>query len=197
MSVSSRISTFWINIFLAFCSLPDRKTSAVSSAGILRATIAGKCDPAELASNRHTLPTGRRGDRKAIAGPNTCSSWTKLWRRTLAPGWLRQSVCRRGCGMGICKFMRSPCLKCSAGIRANSLPFAPVPAARWGQCSERKNPSMNIEMKSRIYEKSWRRRRDSNPRYGFPHTHFPGVRLQPLGHPSAGVPPWEHASRAI
>ena len=32
---------------------------------------------------------------------------------------------------------------------------------------------------------SWRRERDSNPRYGFPHTHFPGVRLQPLGHPSA------------
>ena len=30
----------------------------------------------------------------------------------------------------------------------------------------------------------WRRRRDSNPRYGFPYTHFPGVRLQPLGHPS-------------
>ncbi len=33
----------------------------------------------------------------------------------------------------------------------------------------------------------WRRERDSNPRYGFPYTHFPGVRLQPLGHPSAGV----------
>ncbi len=32
---------------------------------------------------------------------------------------------------------------------------------------------------------AWRRERDSNPRYGFPHTHFPGVRLQPLGHPSA------------
>ena len=31
---------------------------------------------------------------------------------------------------------------------------------------------------------NWRRGRDSNPRYGFPHTHFPGVRLQPLGHPS-------------
>ena len=31
---------------------------------------------------------------------------------------------------------------------------------------------------------SWRRGRDSNPRYGFPYTHFPGVRLQPLGHPS-------------
>ena len=33
----------------------------------------------------------------------------------------------------------------------------------------------------------WRRGRDSNPRYGFPHTHFPGVRLQPLGHPSTGA----------
>jgi hypothetical protein len=31
---------------------------------------------------------------------------------------------------------------------------------------------------------NWRRERDSNPRYGFPYTHFPGVRLQPLGHPS-------------
>lgn len=28
----------------------------------------------------------------------------------------------------------------------------------------------------------WRRERDSNPRYGFPYTHFPGVLLQPLGH---------------
>ena len=32
----------------------------------------------------------------------------------------------------------------------------------------------------------WRREWDSNPRYGFtPHTHFPGVRLQPLGHLSS------------
>ncbi len=38
---------------------------------------------------------------------------------------------------------------------------------------------------------NWRRERDSNPRYGFPYTHFPGVRLQPLGHPSgeAGMGP--------
>ena len=28
----------------------------------------------------------------------------------------------------------------------------------------------------------WRRGRDSNPRDGIPPTHFPGVRLQPLGH---------------
>ena len=31
----------------------------------------------------------------------------------------------------------------------------------------------------------WRRERDSNPRYGLPYTHFPGVRLRPLGHPSS------------
>src|SRR5262249_15849412 len=29
----------------------------------------------------------------------------------------------------------------------------------------------------------WRREWDSNPRYGFPYTRFPSVRLQPLGHP--------------
>src|SRR5205085_699573 len=28
----------------------------------------------------------------------------------------------------------------------------------------------------------WWRERDSNPRYGFPYTRFPSVRLQPLGH---------------
>ena len=34
----------------------------------------------------------------------------------------------------------------------------------------------------------WRRERDSNPRYGFPYTHFPGVLLQPLGHLSFDLP---------
>ena len=29
---------------------------------------------------------------------------------------------------------------------------------------------------------NWRREWDSNPRYGFPHTRFPSVRLKPLGH---------------
>ena len=29
---------------------------------------------------------------------------------------------------------------------------------------------------------NWRRERDSNPRYGFPYTRFPSVRLKPLGH---------------
>src|SRR5215813_13959831 len=34
---------------------------------------------------------------------------------------------------------------------------------------------------------SWRREWDSNPRYGFPYTRFPSVRLKPLGHPSGTV----------
>src|SRR5262249_36506070 len=33
----------------------------------------------------------------------------------------------------------------------------------------------------------WRREWDSNPRYGFPYTRFPSVRLKPLGHPSTGL----------
>lgn len=33
----------------------------------------------------------------------------------------------------------------------------------------------------------WRRERDSNPRYSFPYTRFPGVRLRPLGHPSGAA----------
>ena len=37
------------------------------------------------------------------------------------------------------------------------------------------------------WETSWRTGRDSNPRYGFPYTHFPGVRLQPLGHLSGAL----------
>ena len=34
---------------------------------------------------------------------------------------------------------------------------------------------------------SWRRGRDSNPRYVLPHTRFPSVLLKPLGHLSVGV----------
>ena len=33
----------------------------------------------------------------------------------------------------------------------------------------------------------WRREWDSNPRYGFPHTRFPSVRLKPLGHLSGAA----------
>src|SRR5438445_13282083 len=48
----------------------------------------------------------------------------------------------------------------------------------------------------------WRREWDSNPRYGFPYTRFPSVRLQPLGHPSGAgrrniVGAWVVTTRAV
>ena len=46
--------------------------------------------------------------------------------------------------------------------------------------------SKNILVNSVTYYKLWRREWDSNPRYGFPHTRFPSVRLKPLGHLSGG-----------
>ena len=48
----------------------------------------------------------------------------------------------------------------------------------WAQASLKKTTAITERLRR------WRRERDSNPRYGFPYTHFPGVRLQPLGHPS-------------
>ena len=44
--------------------------------------------------------------------------------------------------------------------------------------------TLKIKISNRIavtYLVFQRRLRDSNPRYGFPYTHFPGVLLQPLG----------------
>ena len=46
----------------------------------------------------------------------------------------------------------------------------------------------------------WRRDRDSNPGDGLPPTHFPGVRLRPLGHLSVGCvtsPMWWACARAL
>jgi hypothetical protein len=43
---------------------------------------------------------------------------------------------------------------------------------------------------------SWRREWDSNPRYGFPYTRFPSVRLKPLGHPSARLRPQYSPARS-
>src|SRR6267154_4763892 len=40
----------------------------------------------------------------------------------------------------------------------------------------------DITILSAISMTCWRREWDSNPRYGFPHTRFPSVRLKPLGH---------------
>src|SRR5213082_3624476 len=39
-----------------------------------------------------------------------------------------------------------------------------------------------VPILSAISMTCWRREWDSNPRYSFPHTRFPSVRLKPLGH---------------
>ena len=52
-----------------------------------------------------------------------------------------------------------------------------------GYLNKVRTPELQIENASNeaLYS-TWRRGWDSNPRYGHPHTHFPGVLLQPLGH---------------
>ena len=64
--------------------------------------------------------------------------------------------------------------------RSPPLALIHLPTSRrsWGAANE-------VENVPNEFRSNWRRERDSNPRYGFPYTHFPGVRLQPLGHPSA------------
>src|ERR1700741_2475448 len=51
---------------------------------------------------------------------------------------------------------------------------------------------LNKTTTSSCYDRNWRREWDSNPRYSFPHTRFPSVRLKPLGHLS-GRPSLETA----
>ncbi len=60
-----------------------------------------------------------------------------------------------------------------------------VGVASWGRHPNARN---NFTIKYKELTRSqriWRRERDSNPRDGSPPTHFPGVRLRPLGHLSA------------
>ena len=75
-----------------------------------------------------------------------------LWRKMHSPAPIESN---RG---GLAKFSYAKCWAKSAGsrgFRGLSVRFAEI----W-----------------------WRREWDSNPRYGFPHTRFPSVRLKPLGH---------------
>ena len=60
-----------------------------------------------------------------------------------------------------------------------------------GACGKRDDLKRDIEngtesdsqsQACRTIWSDWRREWDSNPRYGFPHTRFPSVRLKPLGH---------------
>ena len=59
-------------------------------------------------------------------------------------------------------------------------------------CRVRAGSNAGIHKKTRSmccgFLSFWRRERDSNPRYSFPYTHFPGALLQPLGHLSRVCP---------
>jgi hypothetical protein len=53
-------------------------------------------------------------------------------------------------------------------------------------CHTRPNRSIGTVGEG-CFLRRWRREWDSNPRYGFPYTRFPSVRLKPLGHPSRAL----------
>src|SRR4029077_63016 len=55
--------------------------------------------------------------------------------------------------------------------------------------------SVFLDVDGRWRTLSWRREWDSNPRYGFPYTRFPSVRLKPLGHPSDNANQYEKSER--
>jgi hypothetical protein len=52
----------------------------------------------------------------------------------------------------------------------------------WGGMWHNPRLLQKNKMMSVVYVSRWRREWDSNPRYSFPHTRFPSVRLKPLGH---------------
>jgi hypothetical protein len=94
--------------------------------------------------------------------------------------------CTRGgvAGSGFGFFHKSPRETQRDQTRSESRPatWRPVPliAHRW-----RDHWWDRLKQRSKIAKRLnniWRTERDSNPRYPFGYTHFPGVRLQPLGH---------------
>jgi hypothetical protein len=65
--------------------------------------------------------------------------------------------------------------------RCTEAPITPgCRRAIWGSNPLTFQPSKKTGIETGLF--TWRRDGDSNPRYGCPHTHFPGVLLQPLGH---------------
>jgi hypothetical protein len=54
---------------------------------------------------------------------------------------------------------------------------------QWTNYSQRKNTTSRCKEEEQVT--SWRRERDSNPRYGFPYIGFQDRLFQPLTHPSA------------
>ena len=66
-------------------------------------------------------------------------------------------------------------------LKAGRLVFSPCEVLLYIERARKKAemPAFNL---------NWRKREDSNLRYGYPHTRFPSVLLKPLGHTSALEP---------
>ena len=71
-----------------------------------------------------------------------------------------------------------PCRARRAGHCLLSGPICSLASVRIGDCGHSERQSTSPVQTSG----KWRTERDSNPRTAFTVTHFPGVRLQPLGH---------------
>ena len=87
------------------------------------------------------------------------------------------------------------CANETGALRSRQMSREFVSARKPSLLDSRKVPELTEEFTTQKSQKreirqifdSWRREWDSNPRYGFPHTRFPSVRLKPLGHPSGTV----------
>src|SRR6516165_4534219 len=81
----------------------------------------------------------------------------------------------------ICFAIRSQRSACAGATESASSRAAIETTTKSGTATERFN-----QFPYNYCLSIWRREWDSNPRYGFPHTRFPSVRLKPLGHLSGG-----------
>ncbi len=78
-----------------------------------------------------------------------------------------------------------PAVSRLAALRCSDFPLPGLPLrATNGQRPSHPLPRSLKGGNRKVSSEDWRRRRDSNPRYSFPYTAFPMLRLQPLGHPS-------------
>ncbi len=147
-------------------------------------------------SARHTDPSRRRQRAVAEKGKalkaRSFRSWLKAAvgraqagpypepsrRRQRGAGSASEQPAASSCRASISSQLEAPAQGSRLNVSARL--FASNPT----QCSpaERKKTPPGATRAGRIQRMGW----DSNPRYAFTYTHFPGVRLKPLGHPSQG-----------
>ena len=166
--------------------------------------------PAPASTNGSSIssPLGARASMTAQV-----ISWSRLYRTTRAacsssnvtavgPG----RDCTEWCSGQSVRRQESEATDRDAGpqLRTRAMPARPNSRPEGGkresgsvsQSTQRCHASSSLSWYKLWYESCnllflffyWRRGRDSNPRWTFAHTHFPGVLLRPLGHLSKGAP---------